>query len=207
MNDTPTVSRPKQKSEPGPESKPWHLRIGPGLITACVVIGPGSIMTSSTVGANKGYSMLWVVMVSAVFMLVFMTMGAKLGAVADRSPGDLIRRKAGRPLAILVGCCVFFISAAFQSGNNIGVAAAVETFTDSKTLVAGTVIALNVLAILVLVCAKEPLSRDGKVDDDVRGVDVDQLCREPDHTRPESQETSWRDLSPRQARSISRYSA
>ena len=51
-------------------------------------------------------------------------MGAKLGAVAENSPGDLIRAKVGRPLAMLLGCCVFFISAAFQSGNNIGVAAA-----------------------------------------------------------------------------------
>ena len=30
----------------------WYRRIGPGLITACVVIGPGSIMTSSKIGAN-----------------------------------------------------------------------------------------------------------------------------------------------------------
>ena len=26
--------------------RPWHRRIGPGLITACVVIGPGSVLTS-----------------------------------------------------------------------------------------------------------------------------------------------------------------
>ena len=39
-------------------AKPWYSRIGPGLITACVVIGPGSIMTSSKIGANDGYAML-----------------------------------------------------------------------------------------------------------------------------------------------------
>ena len=66
------------------EYRPWYRRIGPGLITACVVIGPGSILTSSTVGANKGYSMLWIVVVSVVFMLVYMTMGAKLGVVYQR---------------------------------------------------------------------------------------------------------------------------
>ncbi len=64
------------------DDRAWYRRIGPGLITACVVIGPGSIMTSSTVGANKGYSMLWIVVVSVVFMLAYMTMGAKLGAVS-----------------------------------------------------------------------------------------------------------------------------
>ncbi|MFK8113232.1 MAG: Nramp family divalent metal transporter [Rubripirellula sp.] len=135
-------------------SLPWYARIGPGLITACVVIGPGSILTSSTVGANKGYSMLWVVIVSVLFMVVYMTMGAKLGAVADETPGDLIRRKAGKWLAILLGCCVFFISAAFQSGNNIGVAAAFEALDLSKSAVVGMVIAFNALAITFLFAFK-----------------------------------------------------
>ncbi|MGI9470334.1 MAG: Nramp family divalent metal transporter [Rubripirellula sp.] len=131
-------------------SRPWYTRVGPGLITACVVIGPGSIMTSSSVGANKGYSMLWIVVISVAFMLVYMTMGAKLGAVSKTSPGNLIREKAGRWLAILLGCCVFFISAAFQSGNNIGVAAAFEAFVDSEIVVAGLVILFNVVAIAFL---------------------------------------------------------
>ena len=131
-------------------SAPWYKRIGPGLITACVVIGPGSILTSSTVGANKEYSMLWIVIVSVAFMLVFMTMGAKLGAVATESPGDLIRKKAGKWLAIALGFVVFFISAAFQSGNNIGVAAAFEAFGFAKTHVILLVIAFNTVAITFL---------------------------------------------------------
>lgn len=130
--------------------QPWYRRIGPGLITACVVIGPGSIMTSSKIGANDEYAMLWVVVVSVAFMLLFMTLGAKLGVVADRAPGDLIRRKAGAWLAILVGAGVFFISAAFQSGNNIGVAAAFEAFVESKIVVAGMVVLFNGLAISFL---------------------------------------------------------
>lgn len=140
-----------------PVWRPWYRRIGPGLITACVVVGPGSILTSSTVGANNGYAMLWVVIVSVAFMLMYMTLGAKLGLVADVSPGDLIRRKAGRPLAILLGLSVFFISAAFQSGNNIGVAAAFEafeTFEDSPGTVAGLVIVFNAVALAFLFAFK-----------------------------------------------------
>lgn len=133
---------------------PWYKRIGPGLITACVVIGPGSILTSSNEGANKGYSMLWVVIVSVAFMLVYMTLGAKLGAVAKLAPGDLIRQKAGRWLAILLGFCVFFISAAFQSGNNIGVAAAFEAFGVSQYTVVGLVVIFNLVAITFLFAFK-----------------------------------------------------
>ena len=123
-----------------PNSRPWYTRIGPGLITACVVIGPGSIMTSSSIGANNEYSMLWVVAVSVAFMMTYMTMGARLGAVANASPCDLIREKAGRWLAILVGGCVFFIATAFQSGNNIAVAAAFKAFLSNVYVVAGFIL-------------------------------------------------------------------
>jgi manganese transport protein len=141
---------PQTRPSDEPQTSRWYQRIGPGLITACVVIGPGSIMTSSKVGANDGYAMLWVVAVSVVFMLVYMTLGAKLGVTASGTPCDLIRRKAGAWLSILVGIGVFFISAAFQSGNNIGVAAAFEAFVDSKQVVAAMVIVFNLLAIVFL---------------------------------------------------------
>lgn len=144
-------------SEPAavPSSRPWYQRIGPGLITACVVIGPGSIMTSSRVGANEEYSMLWVVVVSVAFMMLFMTLGARLGVLAKDAPGDLIRARAGNWLAVLVGCCAFFISAAFQSGNNIGVGAAFEAFVDNKWAVAGLIVLMNALAISFMFAFKD----------------------------------------------------
>lgn len=133
-----------------PVKRSIFQRIGPGLITACVVIGPGSILTSSTVGANSGYSMLWVVLVSVFFMLIYMTLGAKLGVVASAAPGDLIREKVGSWLALLVGICVFFISAAFQSGNNLGVASAFAPFVKTKGLIAVCVVGFNAVAIAFL---------------------------------------------------------
>lgn len=131
-------------------SRPWYQRVGPGVITACVVIGPGSILASSTVGANKEYSMLWIVAISVIFMMFYMTMGARLGVLAEKAPGDLIRDRGGNKLCILVGICVFFISAAFQSGNNIGVGAAFEAFIDNKMVVAALIVAFNVIAISFL---------------------------------------------------------
>lgn len=137
--------KPSQTSD-----RRWYQRVGPGLITACVVIGPGSILTSSVVGANNGYSRLWVVVFSVFFMMIYMTMGARLGVVATKAPGDLVREKAGKWLAALVGICVFFISAAFQSGNNVGVAAAFQAFFDNKYVIAALLVAFNAVAISFL---------------------------------------------------------
>jgi manganese transport protein len=151
--DLPPIAEPAMsETAPAPTtaSRPWYQRVGPGLITACVVIGPGSILTSSTVGANNAYSMLWIVAVSVVFMLCYMTMGARLGVLAEKAPGDLIRERAGKGLSVLVGICVFFISAAFQSGNNLGVGAAFEAFTGNTTLVAVLIVLFNVVAISFL---------------------------------------------------------
>ncbi len=106
----------------------WLRSIGPGLVTACVVIGPGSILTSSKVGATHGFAMVWVVIVAVLFMLVYMTLGARLGVVTGESAGDLVARTAGRPLAVLIGCGVFFISTAYQAGNNVGVYSAFESY-------------------------------------------------------------------------------
>lgn len=122
MNDSnSSASRPRSR---------WLRSIGPGLVTACVVIGPGSILTSSKVGASDGYSKAWVVVLAVFFMMTYTALAAKLGAVSGRSTGQLVSENAGRPLAVLIGLGVFFISAAFQFGNNLGVHAALTTYAD-----------------------------------------------------------------------------
>ena len=146
---TPTTPPEADGSTSGPVK--WYHRVGPGLITACVVIGPGSILTSSNVGAQQGYSMAWVVVLSVVFMLTFMTMGARLGVAAGRSASSVITERAGRWLAVSIGVSVFFISAAFQFGNNLGVHAALSSYVQSDYLI----VFFNALAIGFLVIFKD----------------------------------------------------
>ncbi len=128
------MSESQQNSTP--QHAPGLLRrlfqsVGPGLITACVVIGPGSILTSSQIGASQGFSKVWVVLASVFFMMTYTQLAARLGAASQQSVGSLIRQHAGRPLAILIGLGVFFISATFQFGNNLGVHSALGTVADS----------------------------------------------------------------------------
>lgn len=138
-------------SAPAPQ-RPWYRRIGPGLITACVVIGPGSILTSSKTGAANGYAMAWVVVVAIAFMMVYTTLAARLGVVTGESAGNLVARRAGRWLAVLIGAGVFFISAAFQFGNNLGVASAFEVFVGKERtlLLIGIVVLFNGVSIAFL---------------------------------------------------------
>jgi len=97
-------------------------RFGPGLITASIVLGPGSIVASSDAGARGEYRLVWVLVGASVLMAAYTAMGARLGCALDTSPLEHVSRRAGRWLAVLVGLSAFLVTAGFQFGNNLGVA-------------------------------------------------------------------------------------
>ena len=121
-------------------------RIGPGLVVACVCIGPGSILTSSNVGATSGYSKLWVVAGAVAFMMAYTILAMKLGVVTQRSACSVIAEQGGRGLSLLLGLFVFFIAAAYQFGNNLGVHSAINDYYPSRYWV----VLFNGLALLFL---------------------------------------------------------
>jgi len=130
----------------GRPRKRWWQRIGPGLVTACVVIGPGSVLTSSSTGARYGFAMNWVVVVAVLFMMAYTTMSARLGVVTSETTGTIVARYFGRWLSVLIGCAVFFIASAFQFGNNLGVHSAIQPFWPSVV----PLLLLNLLTLLFL---------------------------------------------------------
>ena len=48
---------------------PWWKSFGPALITACMVFGPGSLLISSNVGANYGYELLWLLLLTGLLIV------------------------------------------------------------------------------------------------------------------------------------------
>ncbi|MEN6575942.1 MAG: divalent metal cation transporter [Phycisphaerales bacterium] len=105
---------------------PWWRSIGPALITACVVFGPGSLLISSNVGAKYGYELLWLLILTGVLMGTFMTMAARVGVMGGATPCTLIAVRLGRPVAAVIGINLCLICAAFQFSNNLAVAAAFD---------------------------------------------------------------------------------
>lgn len=100
--------------------------VGPGLVTAAVVLGPGSITVSSKCGALMGYSVLWTVLTAAVMMIVYTVMGARIGMVSSDSLLTTVAARYGRWLAVVLGLSGFLITTGFQTGNNLGVGLAVS---------------------------------------------------------------------------------
>ncbi|MFO7823846.1 MAG: Nramp family divalent metal transporter [Cyclobacterium sp.] len=98
----------------------WIKSLGPGLITAALVFGPGSLTITSKLGAVYGYQLLWVILAAVVLMLTFTGMGARIGMASDASLISLFRKKWGNAAAWIAGFGLFFVTASFQAGNTVG---------------------------------------------------------------------------------------
>jgi len=109
------------------QHSPWWRSLGPALITACVVFGPGSLLISSNVGARHGYELLWLLIMTGVLMGTYMTMAARIGVVGGATPCTLVAQRLGRPAAAIVGINLCLICTAFQFSNNLAVIAGAET--------------------------------------------------------------------------------
>ncbi len=124
--------------------------IGPAFITAAVVLGPGSISTASRMGAEFGYSLIWLMVLVCLFMSCYTAMGARFGAVSSESLLGAVRRKYGRWLSLLLGGCSFVVCAGFQAGNNLGAGTAMESLTGLRVWVWAIFFTIVSLAIMFL---------------------------------------------------------
>ena len=77
--------------------------LGPAIIVASVVLGPGSILTSSKVGCQYGYDILWVVAFAGLLMFTMTALAARVGVALKRTPCAELAARGGRPFAAFKG--------------------------------------------------------------------------------------------------------
>ncbi len=130
--------------------------LGPAIIVASVTLGPGSIVSSSTVGWKHGYRMTWVLVLAGVMMWAMTATAAWVGVSLQGTTGQELRRRMGRWFAALVGVSLFLVASCFQFGNNLGVIYALEPFmpkwnpTWDRLWAPGVLVAVNLGIIAVL---------------------------------------------------------
>jgi Mn2+/Fe2+ NRAMP family transporter len=116
----------------------WLTRIGPAFVIAAVVLGPGSVTTMTKLGASYGYAMLWLPLLTGCLMAGFVTLFMRFGISADKSFLAHCSDTWGRWFAALCGFSMFYVATAFQFGNNLGVATAMNSLLTSPASAAGT---------------------------------------------------------------------
>ena len=100
--------------------------IGPAIVVAAVVLGPGSILTSSKVGASFGLMGIPVLIGASILMIAMVALAARLGVVYEKSLCDELAARLGRWVAVAIGLTLFTIVAFFQSSNNIALIGGLE---------------------------------------------------------------------------------
>src|ERR671924_164761 len=73
--------------------------VGPGLLAGLSDDDPPGITTYSILGADFGYRLLWVLLLSTVALVVFHELGARMGCVTGQGLAGLIRQRYGVRLA------------------------------------------------------------------------------------------------------------
>ena len=119
--------------------------VGPAIIVAAVVLGPGSILTSSKVGATFGLIGLPVVAVATLLMIAMVALAARLGVVYENSLCDELASRLGRPVAIAIGLTLFVLVALFQSSNNLALVGGLEPMFGDANLPFGASVVLLVV--------------------------------------------------------------
>ncbi len=124
--------------------------LGPGLIVAAVVLGPGSITSMSAIGSILRTKVLWVLLVSGIFMMTYTALAAKFGAMNEKTFLTVVSERYGKWLAATIGILAFLGSAGFQVGNNLGVGMAMNAVFGGPVWMWAAVFTLIAISFLFL---------------------------------------------------------
>ena len=102
--------------------------LGPGMITANAGNDAGGIATFASVGADFGYSLLWLLIPITISLGIVQEMCTRMGAVTGKGLADLIRERFGVRWTALIMLALLVANAGVTVSEFVGIAAASELF-------------------------------------------------------------------------------
>jgi NRAMP (natural resistance-associated macrophage protein)-like metal ion transporter len=106
--------------------------LGPGLIAGLSDDDPAGITTYSVLGAKFGYQMLWVLGISTIALVMFQSLGARIGVVTGQGLAGLIRQKFGAWSAVVAILALLLANIGTTAAEFAGIAAGFELFGISR---------------------------------------------------------------------------
>jgi NRAMP (natural resistance-associated macrophage protein)-like metal ion transporter len=122
--------------------------LGPGLIAGLAGNDAGGIFTYSQIGAETGFSLLWVLPITTVLLIVVLEMAARMGAVSGQGLGDLIRDDFGIRWTLFAMVVLLVANGSNIAAEFAGAAAALEIF-DVPRWISVPVVAAGIWALVV----------------------------------------------------------
>ena len=122
--------------------------VGPGVLAGLSDDDPAGITTYSILGADYGYSLLWVLLLSTIALIVFHELGARTGIATGQGVAGLVRDRFGVRWAALSVGALLVANLGTTCAEFAGIAAASELAGVDRLL--SVPIAAVVLSLLVL---------------------------------------------------------
>lgn len=100
--------------------------VGPGVITGFAGNEAGGVTTYSSVGAQFGFSLLWLLLIASIGLGVIQEMCSRMGLVTGQGLSDLIRERFGVRWTILAMIVLIIANGSNVVAEYAGIAASVE---------------------------------------------------------------------------------
>lgn len=128
--------------------------IGPGLLISASFIGPGTVTTATTTGADFGFALAWAIVFSIIATIVLQEMSARLGLTGGMSTGEAMRATFQSPAAkiamiALIVTAIGIGGAAYAGGDTTGTALALSGVTGLPVPVLSGIIAAVIVLVLL----------------------------------------------------------
>jgi Mn2+/Fe2+ NRAMP family transporter len=100
--------------------------VGPGILAGLSDDDPPGITTYSILGADHGYRLLWILLLSTVALVIFHELGARMGCVTGQGLAGLIRQRYGVRLAAFALIALVIANIGTTCAEFAGVAASLD---------------------------------------------------------------------------------
>ncbi|WP_420386166.1 Nramp family divalent metal transporter [Roseivirga sp.] len=101
------------------KSKFWNYLFW--LVIAAAFIGPGTVTTAASAGANYRFQLLWALLFSTLACLVVQEAAARVTIVSGKSLGQAIKQRFSQSAFVwFIGISIFLGCLAYEAGNILG---------------------------------------------------------------------------------------
>ncbi|MGA2028104.1 MAG: Nramp family divalent metal transporter [Syntrophobacteraceae bacterium] len=136
------------------ETVPWRKRLfpflGPAFVAAVAYIDPGNFATNVQSGAQLGYTLLWVILISNLMAMLVQILSAKLGIATGLNLAELCRNHFPAPLVWAMWVTLEIVAIATDLAEFVGAAVGLFLLFHIPLIYAGLLTAVVTFLILGL---------------------------------------------------------
>jgi manganese transport protein len=124
--------------------------LGPAFIASVAYIDPGNFATNIQAGAEFGYTLLWVIVLSNLTAMLIQTLSAKLGIASGYNLAEQCRNHFPRPLVLIMWVLMELVAMATDLAEFLGAALGFNLLLGIPLWLAGILTAIVTFLILGL---------------------------------------------------------